>query len=114
MTKQLDMTILAAVNTELNMASKDHGKHFSTPHEGYGVLMEEIWEARVHAHAIDTLAENLLPMLHQVERCPEAYCSQLTKIKEQALRGAAELVQVAAMCEKGLRTMRKECNSDGC
>ena len=105
MTKQLDKTILTAVNTELLLAGKDHGKYFNTPHEGYGVLMEEIWEAGLHARTIDALADNLLMLLHSVESCPDAYCSQLGKIKDQAMRGAAELIQVAAMCEKGLRSM---------
>ena len=108
MTKQLDKTILAAVNTELNLASKDHGKHFNTPHEGYGVLMEEIWESGLHARTIDSLADNLLMYLHSVETCPDAYCSQLVKIKDQAMHGAAELIQVAAMCEKGLKSMRAQ------
>ena len=108
MTKQLDKTIMVAVNTELNLASKDHGKYFNTPHEGYGVLMEEIWEAGLHARTIDALADNLLMHLHCVESCPDAYCQQLAKIKDQAMRGAAEMVQVAAMCEKGLRSMRAQ------
>lgn len=108
MTKQLDKTILTAVNAELLLAGKDHGKYFNTPHEGYGVLMEEIWEACLHARTIDALADNLLMLLHSVESCPDAYCNQLVKIKEQAMRGAAELCQVAAMCEKGLRSMRAQ------
>ena len=72
------------------------------------MLMEEIWEAGLHARTIDALAENLLMLLHSVESCPDAYCNQLVKIKEQAMRGAAELCQVAAMCEKGLRSMRAQ------
>lgn len=106
MIKQTQNTISAAVATELNLASQQYGKHFSSPHEGYGVLMEEVWEARVHTRAIESLAEHLLTFLHNVESCPDAYMHQLEKIKEQAISGAAELCQVAAMCEKGMRSMR--------
>lgn len=107
MMKQLDKTILTAVNTELNLAGKDHGKHFHSPHEGYGVLMEEIYEAQIHTRNIDAMSDNLLMLLHHVESCPDAYEKQLGRIKEQALSGAAELCQVAAMCEKGMRSMRR-------
>lgn len=106
MINQLSRTIESAVNTELNLARQQHGRYFRSPHEGYGVLMEEIWEARVHAKNMETMSEHLLSMLHRVEECPRRYEDQLAGIKEQAMKGAAELCQVAAMCEKGLRSMR--------
>lgn len=105
----IDHTLRAiggAVNAELVLATKDHGKYFHSPHEGYGVLMEEVWEAQMHTGSLSALADNLLMLLHHVEDSPDAYIRQLDKIKDQALHGAAELCQVAAMCEKGMRSMR--------
>lgn len=99
-------TINSAITQELNQAHKAHGRRFATPHEGYGVLMEEIWEARLHTTAIDGLSEQLIGLLHSVETHPEAYSKQLGRIKEQAVAAIEELCQVAAMCEKGMRSIQ--------
>lgn len=101
-------TINSAITVELNQAHKAHGRRFSTPHEGYGVLMEEIWEARLHTTAIDNLSGQLIAMLHSVETHPEAYSKQLGRIKEQAVAAMEELCQVAAMCEKGMQSIRQD------
>lgn len=99
-------TINSAITMELNQAHKAHGRKFATPHEGYGVLMEEIWEARLHTTAIDNLSEQLIGLLHSVEIHPEAYSKQLGRIKEQAVAAIEEMCQVAAMCEKGIRSIQ--------
>lgn len=104
--KTTQNTINSAITMELNQAHKDHGRRFSTPHEGYGVLMEEIWEARLHTNAIDGLSGALIGLLHSVETHPEAYSKQLGRIKEQAVAAMEELCQVAAMCEKGMRSIQ--------
>lgn len=98
--------INSAITQELNQAHKVHGRRFATPHEGYGVLMEEIWEVRLHTTAIDSLAGQLIGLLHSVETHPEAYSKQLGRIKEQAVAAMEELCQVAAMCEKGMRSIQ--------
>lgn len=41
------------------------------------------------------MSDNLLMLLHMVEKCPDAYEKQLAKIREEAKKGAAELCQVA-------------------
>ena len=101
-------TINSAITVELNQAHKAHGRRFSTPHEGYGVLMEEIWEARLHTTAIDNLSGRLIGLLHNVETHQEAYSKQLGQRKDQAIKAMAELCQVAAMCEKGMQSIRKD------
>lgn len=105
-------TIDSAITMELDQAHEAHGQKFATPHEGYGVLMEEIWEARLHTTAIDGLVGQLIGLLHSVETHPEAYSKQLGRIKEQAVAAIEELCQVAAMCEKGMQSIQGGHNNE--
>ena len=110
--KTTQNTINSAITQELNQAHKAHGRRFATPHEGYGVLMEEIWEARLHTTAIDGLSGALSGLLLSGVTHPEAYSKQLGRIKEQAVAAIEELCQVAAMCEKGMRSIQEGCASE--
>lgn len=83
------------VNKELQAAYALHGP-FSSPHEGWAVLLEEIEEMAEEVKEVRD-AHGLIWQLVRKDR--SAYgCAKL--IKEAAVQAAAEAVQVAAMAEK--------------
>lgn len=71
---------------------------FSSPHEGYAVIKEEIEEAVEESHGA---AENL-EVLWSIIRENGVGFESVGYIKERAIKAAAEFVQVAAMCDKYL------------
>lgn len=85
---------LICANQELPM--------FSSPHEGYAVIKEEIEEAVEESHGA---AENL-EVLWSVIRENGVGFESVGYIKERAVKAAAEFVQVAAMCDKYLASVR--------
>lgn len=85
--------INSAITQELNQAHKAHGRRFATPHEGYGVLMEEIWEARLHTTAIDNLSEQLIGLLHSVETHPGPTASSWAGSRSRLLRPSRNCVR---------------------
>ena len=93
------------VSDELDRASGLHGAVFASPHEGYGVIAEELQEAVTEAERAQGVMYQLLKAIHQEK--PRSIADLADYIRDVAVNGAAELVQVAAMCEKLVRTVRK-------
>ena len=93
------------VSDELDRASKIHGAVFASPHEGYGVLAEEVQEAGDEADLIDAVMRQLLLAIR--EEKPSSIVDLADYIRDKAVSAAAELVQVAAMCEKLVKTVRE-------
>lgn len=91
------------VDTEYERAAQLHGAVFASPHEGYGVIAEEVQEAGDALEIAESVMKQLLLAIREEKPRPMidlAYC-----IRDQAVNAAAELIQVAAMCEKMVRTV---------
>ena len=93
------------VSDEYDRAAKLHGAVFASPHEGYGVLAEEVQEAGDEADLIDAVMRQLLLAIR--EEKPSSIVDLAECIRDKAVSAAAERVQVAAMCEKMVRTVRE-------
>lgn len=91
----IENDISKLVFKELNNAN-EHFPLFHTPHEGYGVIKEEIEEcADELSMANAALSEAWYWIKHN-----ELAFSQIKQVKEAAEKLACEAVQVAAMCDK--------------
>lgn len=75
-------------------------KHFSTFHsynEGLSVIEEEIWEANTETSNLSDLHLKLKKKVFMDEDNKKGICIPM---RDTALKAAAELLQVAAMCQK--------------
>lgn len=94
------------INRELSMARRTHGYYFHSPHEGYGVLMEELDEAREEDKRTKEAAEALLYAIRKGNA--RRVHGLLKDIEHHATLAAAEYVQVAAMARKMRETAQEE------
>lgn len=81
-------------------AARDHGPVFHSPHEAYGVIAEELLEARMEISCLSSAEQSLLRVIHKDDE--KLYRLTLQELRNTAQRAAAELVQVVAMCNKAL------------
>lgn len=93
--------ITPIVEDELKRAMKDHGDAFNSNHEAWAVTREEIIEVREALDCVEQLLEHLD---WRIRRDADIYTSNLEEIKEQAVCCACEAVQVAAMCDKWIKS----------
>ena len=92
MKKLLDGVIVLTAK-ELALASKDHGDRFHSLHEGYGVIREELDEAKgaisklglklesIHHFPVDG-ADHAVIVLRKVKPTPAQYPRRYAKIKQ--------------------------------
>ena len=99
---------------ELARAARLYGETNHSDHESYAVLKEEIEEALVEADEITPLLERFWNYVKQnpAKLAPELQTEHrnykrrlLYHLQTHALQCAAEMIQVAAMCEKGMATL---------
>lgn len=89
------------VKEELGKIAVIYGETYNSPHETYGVLKEEIEEVKKDTDSINLNFEEFWEAVKS-----DNFGQQKTSLKAmygKALHGIAELVQVAAVCRKGLR-----------
>lgn len=94
-----------AVNAEYQRAAELHGHTFATLHDGFGVISEEVQEAKDCFGYIKLIVAQMLRAIR--EDNPRAIADNANHIRQHAVTGAAELIQVAAMCEKMLETVKE-------
>lgn len=85
------------VDKEKTSAIKNHGYAYSD-HEALALLREEICEAQSEIKLI-TIWEVALKQSVYRNECHQ-YSKLVNEIKQKAINGACELIQVAAMCDK--------------
>lgn len=85
------------VDKEKTSAIKNHGYALSD-YEGLALLREEICEAQSEIKLI-TIWEVALKQSVYRDECHQ-YSKLVNEIKQKAINGACELIQVAAMCDK--------------
>jgi hypothetical protein len=83
---------------EMERAGKLHGQAFHSSHEAYGVIAEELMEARSEMSCLQGAEAALLRVIHRDDAL--LYHGSVDEMGKTALRAAAELIQVAAMCHK--------------
>lgn len=83
---------------ELERANKQFPL-FHSRHEGLGVISEELYEVQEELALIDIDADALKVFIFK-DRDSKYVCQKADKVKKEAIRAAAELIQVAAMCQK--------------
>lgn len=82
---------------ECEWAIQEHG-FFHSDHEGLAILQEEIWEAMQEIEFVKMYEKDAMKNVY-TDR-PVGACDTITLLRERALMGAMEFVQIAAMCEK--------------
>ena len=93
------------VSDELDRASKIHGETFASTHEGFGVIAEEVQEV---GDELEKAEGNLSTMLAFIrDENNQRIADVADCLRDRAVNAAAELIQVAAMCEKMTRTVNK-------
>lgn len=85
------------VDKEKTSAIKNHG-YAHSDHEALALLREEICEAQSEIKLI-TIWEVALKQSVYRDECHQ-YSKLVNEIKQKAINGACELIQVAAMCDK--------------
>lgn len=91
------------VDTEYEWAAQLHGAVFASPHEGYGVIAEELLEVQNENVKIVGGFQSLLQYIQQED--PRKMMDMADAIRDAAVNAAAECIQVAAMCQKMGRTI---------
>ena len=76
---------------------------FNSTHEGYAVIKEEIEEAEAE---MSELEENTLGAWHFVKHNNKNVLINIIAMKGDAIRLAAESIQVAAMCQKFIESFK--------
>ena len=83
------------VEMELAAANEKHPP-FSSQHEGYAVILEEIEEARAQINALEQRLGHAWDIIKHDSNAKEL----IGMCKHSAVWAACELIQVAAMCQK--------------
>lgn len=83
---------------ELELANKQNGHYFHSPHEGYGVIVEEHTEAWDETIDVNGSVDRLLRAIRDNDR--NGLIEQTKEIERHALLAACEYIQVAAMARK--------------
>lgn len=102
--KQLLTEVRAVVDTEQARAQVEHGHIYASAHEGYGVLAEELYEAENETVHIEATKHWLMATLHADD--PAQMIDVLDELTERATLAACEFIQVAAVAQKMIDTLR--------
>lgn len=103
MTNNTKEKIRDLVGDEYVMAARDNGEIHNTCHESYGVLLEEYEETQTE----DRIFASQLSSYWELIKHNVSFNDKLVKLqamKDTAINAACEWIQVAAMCEKAMRT----------
>ena len=95
------------VISEVERAKEEHEEFFSSNHEAYAVLKEEIEETLVEIDNIITI----LDKVWEYVKLDSDIGGLALRMQKTALLCAAELIQVSGICEKIIRTeeIKDEC-----
>ena len=110
MMKKLIKGVTDLTLQELALANKDHGGRFHSLHEGYGVLREELDEAKEERQAVGDAFGDVMYFIRTGQYAELRGC--LIEMRHRAKLAACEYIQVAAMCDKMLGSMEVDDNAD--
>ena len=86
------------VQNELDMACEDNGNSFSSDHEAFSVILEEVAESKEEMYTIIDCMHGLWRSVRDDRKNGDI----LTDIERHARRLACEAIQVAAMARKAM------------
>ena len=95
-----------AVLYELQKITKDYGPTYSSEHEGYAVLLEEVQEACEASRWMASRLESTWCAIRNNVLSKQQY--HIEEVRKFALSCAQEAVQCAAVCERFIETLKKE------
>ena len=95
-------SIEQAICHELRNIVKKYGPTYASEHEGYAVLLEEVEEACETANYMQDALKRLWTSIRQNEFSN----FELSQIYNYAIGLAEEAVQVAAVCERFMETVK--------
>ena len=96
--------VRTTVDAEMARAQDVHGLHYASAHEGYGVLAEEMYEAETETIHLGAIKNWLMNALHADD--PDQMVDVLDELAEHATLAACEYIQVAAVAQKMIDTIR--------
>lgn len=103
MMKKLLEKVNKLVGEELEESNKNNPPIFHSAHEGYGVIAEEVMEAKCES---SWLEDGLYGLLCAIRNDDWNYVRDTCRhIREDAINMACECIQVAAMCDKMIETV---------
>lgn len=88
------------VQNELDMACEENGDSFSSNHEAFSVILEEVAEAR---DELAVVIDCMNGLWRAVRNDNDKNGDILTDIERHARRLACEAIQVAAMARKAMQ-----------
>lgn len=94
------------VQHEYARASDKFGHVNHSDHESYAVLLEEFQEAQYEVHHAEKTLDKFWDLVKR-DYFDDSKVVELDTLKKQALFAACELIQVAAMSEKAMITIRR-------
>lgn len=84
--------------------SYESERYFSSPHEAYGVLLEEVEE---HAEEAANVSAQIGVIWYRIKKDQRIGSMVTGDLRKFALKAAAEAIQVAAMCDKMVESESK-------
>lgn len=91
------------VEEELDRANEQYPL-FASPHEGYGVILEEVEETENESLSVTKCLDDLWKNIKSDNKVSE-YESVLGRMARSAILAACENIQVAAMCRKYIQSL---------
>lgn len=86
---------------------KQHkGRYYNTLHEGYGMLLEEMWEAKDDFLMATRGKKHLL--VDVMCGCTRDVYEDMKKRIQFSMEAMMELAQIAAVCQKMIDTIEKD------
>ena len=101
MMKDLIFGVANLVREEYQRASERFGPKNNSSHESYAVILEEVQEARLEIDTVEAKLQSYWMTVRGDDQ--EQQFRFLSDIREMAILGACELIQVAAMADKALK-----------
>lgn len=97
---ELRDAVSRVLDEEIARIKSRYGETYASIHEAYGVLSEELHEARHEVKGLRSYVKELLTDLPLEDR--DVLLCDLNEAHWHALNGACELIQVAAVCRKAM------------
>ena len=101
---KLFRSVRGLVKQELNLANRQNGHYFHSPHEGYCVILEEEYEGCDEGNAVSKSCEGLFDSIRKDDRAGRM--EHAKEVERHATLAACEFIQVAAMARKLLDSER--------